>query len=106
MFHSSAMGWKSDADLIVVGSGIGGLAAAITAHELGLRVILVEKAGKLGGVSAYSGGEVFVPANHLSAGDSLDAGRAYFRFLGAGYADAALQENLVARAPEVARWFG
>jgi 3-oxosteroid 1-dehydrogenase len=101
--------WDEDADLIVIGSGIGGLAAAITAHDLGLRVIIVEKAGKLGGVSAYSGGEVFVPANHLQerAGiaDSLEAGRTYFRFLGAGYADGRLQDNLCARAPEVARWF-
>jgi 3-oxosteroid 1-dehydrogenase len=97
--------WDSETDLVVVGSGIGGLSAAITAHDLGLRVLIVEKAGKLGGVSAYSGGEVFVPANHLQSGDSLEAGRAYLRFLGAGYADEKLQDNLLERGPEVARWF-
>lgn len=114
MFHCGGMvfklgRWDSEADLVVVGSGIGGLAAAITAHDLGLSVVLVEKAAKLGGVSAYSGGEVFVPDNHLqrSAGlaDSAEAGRAYFRYLAAGYADEALQDNLLTAAPAVARYF-
>src|SRR4029079_18111819 len=111
MFHSGRMGlwskWDIDADLVVVGSGIGGMTAAITAHDLGLRVVVLEKAAKLGGVSAYSGGEVFVPDNHVmrrdGLADSAEAGREYFRWLGAGYADPALMDNLLAAAPEVTR---
>jgi 3-oxosteroid 1-dehydrogenase len=99
--------WDEDADLVVVGSGIGGLTAAITAHDLGLRVVVLEKAAKLGGVSAYSGGEVFVPDNHVmrraGLSDSPEAARAYLRFLAGGYADEALQENLLAHAGEVTR---
>jgi len=101
--------WDHEADVVVIGSGIGGLCAAITAHDLGRKVIVLEKAGKLGGVSAYSGGEVFVPANHLMAAagleDSLDAGRAYLGFLGAGYQDPALLEQLVSAAPAIVRGY-
>src|SRR2546429_5057850 len=57
--------WDLETDLIAVGSGLGGLGAAIVGHDLGARVIVLEKAPKLGGVCAYSGGEVFVPCNHL-----------------------------------------
>ncbi|MBT2514672.1 flavocytochrome c [Arthrobacter sp. ISL-30] len=43
-------------DLIVVGSGIAGQTAATSAAEAGLKVILLEKTGNLGGSSAMSGG--------------------------------------------------
>jgi len=38
-----------DCDLLVVGSGAAGLAAAVSAAHLGKRVILVEKDAVLGG---------------------------------------------------------
>jgi succinate dehydrogenase/fumarate reductase flavoprotein subunit len=40
-----------EVDLTAVGSGIIGCAAAITAAEAGLKVILVEKSTKLGGTT-------------------------------------------------------
>lgn len=40
--------WDEDVDLISVGSGISGCAAAIAAAEAGLKVLLVEKSSKLG----------------------------------------------------------
>ena len=40
-------------NLIVVGAGIGGMTAAITAAELGLAVTLVEKGEKVGGAPAF-----------------------------------------------------
>lgn len=69
-----------DADVVVVGAGIGGMTAAITAAERGLRVVLVEKGAKVGGAAAYSGGQVWVGGNHVaeregvadSAADTLD----------------------------------
>ncbi|MCC6999833.1 MAG: FAD-binding protein [Deltaproteobacteria bacterium] len=102
--------WDLDADVVCVGSGLGGLSAAILAHDQGRKAIVLEKAPKLGGVCAYSGGEVFVPANHLEAAagidDSLAKGRAYFEFLAAGYAEPALQTLLLEVGPVAARYFG
>lgn len=48
-------------DLVVVGTGATGLAAAIFAHAQGLRPLLVEKTGLVGGTTSYSGGVVWVP---------------------------------------------
>jgi 3-oxosteroid 1-dehydrogenase len=62
--------------VIIIGGGIGGMTAAITAAEVGLDVTLVEKGEKLGGAAAYSGGQVWVPFNHVEERegiqDSLD----------------------------------
>jgi 3-oxosteroid 1-dehydrogenase len=68
--------WDVEVDFVSVGSGSGGLSAAITAHDAGLETLILEKSGKVGGVLAYSGGEVWCGGNHLAheAGieDSLD----------------------------------
>src|SRR5579871_4680190 len=101
--------WDLEVDLVCVGSGLGGVGAAITAHDQGQKVLLLEEAPKLGGVCAYSGGEVFVPNNHLlePAGlkDSREAGLSYLRFLAAGYADPLLQATLLDNAPVAVRYF-
>ena len=80
--------WDLEVDLIAVGSGCGSMTAAIVAHDLGKKVVVLEKAPNLGGVSAYSGGEVFLPNNHKmkEAGipDSYEEGRRYLDFLTGG----------------------
>ena len=53
-------------DLLVVGSGASGLAAAVTAAWHGLKVVVVEKDDALGGASAWSGGWMWVPGNPLA----------------------------------------
>ena len=49
--------WDFEADVIVVGFGAAGMAAAVTAHELGSSVIILEKApeGKEGGNTRVAG---------------------------------------------------
>jgi 3-oxosteroid 1-dehydrogenase len=101
--------WDLVVDVVAAGSGLGGLSAAIVAHDAGKKVVVLEKAPKLGGVCAYSGGEVFVPNNHLQAAagveDSPEQARAYLEFLAAGYADPELQANLLDVGPVAARYF-
>ncbi|WP_207101932.1 FAD-dependent oxidoreductase [Paracoccus shandongensis] len=53
-------------DVLVVGSGASGLAAAVTAAHFGLRVVLAEKAPVFGGTSAWSGGWLWIPHNPLA----------------------------------------
>ncbi|HEY6758575.1 MAG TPA: FAD-dependent oxidoreductase [Baekduia sp.] len=55
--------WDHVVDVLVVGSGAGGLAAAITAARNGADVEVIEKAPQLGGTSAWSGGMPWVPRN-------------------------------------------
>src|SRR5574343_26755 len=59
-----------DCDLLVIGSGAGGLSAAVTAAHLGLKVIVAEKDPQFGGTTAWSGGWMWVPRNPLA----LEAG--------------------------------
>ncbi|MGE0776515.1 MAG: FAD-dependent oxidoreductase, partial [Sphingomonadaceae bacterium] len=52
---------KLDYDVVVVGSGAGGLLAAVRAHDLGLRTVLIEKSDRFGGTSSVSGGAIWIP---------------------------------------------
>ena len=62
--HVSAQHW--DCDLLVIGSGAGALSTAVTAAHLGLKVIVAEKDPHYGGTTAWSGGWMWIPRNHLA----------------------------------------
>jgi 3-oxosteroid 1-dehydrogenase len=102
--------WDLEADVVSIGSGLGGLTAAIVAHDQGAACVVLEKAGKLGGLSGFGGGEVFVPANHkmkeLGLADTLDEGRQYYEFIAAGYASAPHQKKLLDTMHEAIRYVG
>lgn len=53
-------------DLIVVGSGAGGMATAVTAAYRGLKVLVLEKADVIGGTTSWSGGWLWIPENPLA----------------------------------------
>ncbi|HUA34338.1 MAG TPA: FAD-dependent oxidoreductase [Candidatus Binataceae bacterium] len=75
--------WDHEFDVVVVGSGAGGMTSAICAHDLGQSTVLIEKSDQYGGTTAISGGGVWVPCNHLleAAGgkDSVDEALTYLR---------------------------
>jgi succinate dehydrogenase/fumarate reductase flavoprotein subunit len=61
-----------DCDLLVLGSGAGGLSAAVAAAHHGLKVVLVEKEPFVGGTTAWSGGWMWVPRNPLAREAGID----------------------------------
>jgi succinate dehydrogenase/fumarate reductase flavoprotein subunit len=66
-------------DVLVIGSGAGGLSAAVTAAYHGLRVVVVEKAEVCGGATAWSGGWAWTPGNPLAKADGVDEDAEQFR---------------------------
>lgn len=54
-------------DVLVVGSGGGGMTAAMAARAAGLDTLLVEKAERFGGSTALSGGGIWVPGAKAQA---------------------------------------
>ena len=98
-----------DCDLLVVGGGAAGLSAAVTAAHHGLKVIVAEKAEKLGGATAWSGGWMWAPLNPLSQADGIvediDGPRTYLKHaLGANY-DEPRVEALLHNAPHMVAFF-
>ena len=96
-------------DALVIGSGAGGLAAAVTAGKLGLETIVVEKDQWFGGTTALSGGWLWVPCNPLAVRsgvqDSLDRVRAYLQNeLGERY-DVERIEAFLKNAPGMVEFF-
>jgi succinate dehydrogenase/fumarate reductase flavoprotein subunit len=98
-----------DCDLLVIGSGAGGLSAAVTAAKLGLKVIVAEKEAQFGGTTAWSGGWMWLPRNPLAveAGivEPIDEPLAYLRHeLGERFDEARARAFLEA-APRMVEFF-
>ncbi|HEY4332976.1 MAG TPA: FAD-dependent oxidoreductase, partial [Ilumatobacteraceae bacterium] len=52
--------WHMEADVVVVGYGIAGAAAALEAAQAGASVLVIERSGGWGGASALSGGYIYL----------------------------------------------
>ncbi|WP_437882800.1 FAD-dependent oxidoreductase [Pseudomonas sp. LRF_L74] len=98
-----------DCDVLVIGSGASGLAAAVTAAHHGLKVIVAEKHVQLGGTSAWSGGWLWVPGNPLAIADGQleqdDAPARYLRSQVHRDKLDCLQSAYLERAPEMVDFF-
>lgn len=75
--------WNEECDVLVAGSGAGGVTGAYTAAREGLDVILVEATDKFGGTTAYSGGGGFwFPVNPVlkraGVDDTIDDALEYY----------------------------
>lgn len=97
----------NDYDVVVVGTGAGGLVGALRAAENGQRVLVLEKAPYCGGTTALSGAGLWAPANlHvLNAGqpDDLDLARTYMEHTVGDRTPLSMQEAyLQAAAPTIA----
>jgi 3-oxosteroid 1-dehydrogenase len=63
--------WDKSVDLLIVGSGGGGLVAALATLDAGLEPLVVEKQALVGGSTGLSGGMVWLPNNPLMRRDGV-----------------------------------
>ncbi|WP_194824942.1 FAD-binding protein [Nocardia sp. XZ_19_231] len=87
--------WDHEVDFLVVGSGAGGLTAALAAADRGLDTLVIEKASVYGGSTALSGGGIWVPNNPALLREGLGDSRADVRaYLDAVVGDRVPTKNL------------
>lgn len=95
--------WDATYDVIAVGSGAAGLAAAFYASQAGLRVLVCEKSSKLGGTTALSNGMIWVPCSPQAVAakvkDSIDNARTYLKGELGNYYREAFVEAYLADGP-------
>ena len=92
--------WEAAADLVVVGTGVAGLSAALHARELGLRVLIVTKAAIDNGNTRWAQGGVAVvlPGEH-EAGDTVARHITDTLTAGAGLCDADAVTAVISDGP-------
>jgi succinate dehydrogenase/fumarate reductase flavoprotein subunit len=98
-----------ECDVLVVGSGAGGLSTAVTAAWHGLKVIVAEKEAVFGGTTAWSGGWMWAPRSPLAqrAGivEDPEAPHAYLREVLGNNFDEARVSAFLSAAPEMVAFF-
>ena len=92
-------------DVVVLGTGAAGLTAAIAAHEGGASVAVFEKAEQVGGTTAWSGGQVWIPNNphmpEVGVEDSREKALTYIMSLSRDMLEPRLVEAYVDAGPEM-----
>ncbi|MGZ3410321.1 MAG: FAD-dependent oxidoreductase [Xanthobacteraceae bacterium] len=96
-------------DVVVVGTGVAGLSAALAAHEHGLSVLVLEKDDKVGGGTTESAGLIWIGDNHLARAAGYSDSKAdierYTRFLAGGEEVDANFNAFYGRADEALAFF-
>lgn len=102
---AAAADLPSAVDVLVVGAGAAGMAAALGAALEGASVLLVERSAQVGGTSAWSGGTTWVPLTAQGLGANPDDDEAaVHRYLDAAIGERgsrALRSAFVAAGPGV-----
>ncbi|WP_372350762.1 L-aspartate oxidase [Streptomyces sp. KL116D] len=98
--HAPAPGWSVDADVVIVGSGVAGLTAALRCEAAGLRTVVVTKARLDDGSTRWAQGGV---AAALGDGDTPEQHLDDTLVAGAGLCDEAAVRTLVTEGPDAVR---
>lgn len=97
-----------DVDVVVVGGGTAGLAAAIEAAEQNANVLLLEKQGIVGGATTRSGGKLMANGTKTQEAqgikDSNEEMYAYLKSIGGEYIDDAKLKAFVDNSLETFNW--
>ncbi|HET7668303.1 MAG TPA: L-aspartate oxidase [Mycobacterium sp.] len=88
--------WQQRADVVVIGTGVAGLVAALTAHRVGQKVVVLSKAGETATFYAQGGIAVVLPHPLSEDGDSIDQHIADTLTAGAGLCDPDAVRSIVA----------
>ncbi|RZS84399.1 FAD-binding protein [Pigmentiphaga kullae] len=101
----SGAGWEEETDLVVIGAGAGGMAAALVGALEGLQVSLCERSSQVGGTAATSAGTLWIPGNRhgREAGhqDTAEAAAVYLDALVDDEPGRALRRTYLAEGPAV-----
>lgn len=97
--------WDRSVDLLVFGSGIGGLTAALVGALEGLDTLVCEKTALIGGTTAVSAGAIWVPGNRQGGNshptDDLEAAARYLDAEIGAQNEPELRAICLASGPEV-----
>jgi succinate dehydrogenase/fumarate reductase flavoprotein subunit len=100
---------REEVDVLVVGSGAGGLASAVSAAHRGLKVIVAEKEPVFGGTTARSGGWSWIPNNgpakRAGIEDSVEKARTYMQHEAGEHFDAARVDAFLEAGPKAVEFF-
>jgi succinate dehydrogenase/fumarate reductase flavoprotein subunit len=89
-------------DVVVIGAGAAGMAAALFSSIRGARTLLVEKTEFVGGTSALSAGSLWIPNTRLAGNSSDNAAdvERYLQQIVGNHADATLRAAFLKAGPE------
>jgi succinate dehydrogenase/fumarate reductase flavoprotein subunit len=96
-------------DVLVIGSGAGGLSTAIVAKKGGLDVLVIEKEEFFGGTTAFSGGVLWVPGNQharrAGINDTREAAKTYLRNETGNFFSETAIDAFLEKGPEMLEFF-
>lgn len=95
-------------DVLVIGSGAGGLSTAVTAKKNGLDVVVIEKADVFGGTTAFSGGVLWIPGNGRARQDDRESrarAKEYLKSETGNFFQDDMIEAFLDTGPKMLDWF-